>query len=173
MKPTSVWIATSLVGALLVLAGTPRAQVSPEVALRAAMEAETVKGDLNAAIEQYRQIAEGDDRPIAATALVRMAGCYEKLGSAEATRIYERVVRDYSDQREQVTTAQAKLAAMGAGGQLPAGVTIRKLDIGTESQSTEVEPWNVSEDGRYLGATDYATGNARLSWTSSPAHTGM
>ena len=165
MKRTSMWTATLLLGGLLALAGTPRAQVGAEVALRAAMETETVKGDLHGAIEQYRQIAEGADRAIAATALVRMAGCYEKLGAAEAGAIYERVVSDYSDQREQVITAQAKLAALAAavaGSQTSAGVTIRKLAFGAEDPTQEVAPWNVSADGRYLGATDYETGNAAL-----------
>ena len=112
MTRTRVQISTLLLGALLTVQGTPLAQVSAEVALRAAMETETVEGDLRGAIEQYRKIADGDDRGLAATALVRMAGCYEKLGTAEAGKIYEQVVSEYPEQREQVIAAHAKLAAI-------------------------------------------------------------
>jgi Tol biopolymer transport system component len=75
------------------------------------METETVEGDLNAAMEQYRELAESSDRAIAAKALIRLAGCYEKLGAAESRKIYERVLRDYADQKEAATMARAKLSA--------------------------------------------------------------
>jgi hypothetical protein len=93
MKQKKIWITMSFLGVLLVQAAA-LGQGSPEVALRAAMETETVEGDLNAAIEQYRTIAETSDRAIAAKALIRMAGCYEKLGLTESRKIYEQVVRD-------------------------------------------------------------------------------
>src|SRR5262249_5785135 len=102
MKFTTMWIALSLAAALA-------AQTSPDVALRAAMETETVKGGLKGAIEHYNKIAQGKDRALAAKALVRMAQCYQKLGDAEASRIYERVVREFADQKEAATEARARL----------------------------------------------------------------
>jgi len=66
-------LACAAVAALCV---SPRAQGSGEVALRAAIETETVKGDLKGAIEQYRQIARSGDRGLAAKALICMADCY-------------------------------------------------------------------------------------------------
>src|SRR5262245_16397296 len=96
-------------GALAAAAARPAAQQSKaDVALRAAMETETVKGDLKAAIEQYKKIAAGSDRVIAARALLRMAECYQKLGDAEAQRVYERLVREFADQKEAVATARAR-----------------------------------------------------------------
>ena len=106
----------------------------------------------------------GDNRPLAVQALLRMGQAYEVLGRPEARDVYERLVSDYSNQREQVVTAQARLAAFtarSAESQLPAGVTIRKLDFGAGSNGG-VTPWNVSQDGRYLSATDYGTGNAAI-----------
>lgn len=38
------------------------------------------------------------DRAVVATALVRMAECYQKLGDAESRKIYERVAREFADQ---------------------------------------------------------------------------
>ena len=70
-----------------------------EVMLRAAVETETVKGDLRGAIEQYKKVIEAGDRTVAVKALLHMAECYQKLGDAEAQKVYERVVREYPDQK--------------------------------------------------------------------------
>jgi len=85
------------------------------VALRAAQETETIKGDLKAAIEQYRALAKSSDRAVAAEALVRLAGCHQKLGNAEARAIYERVVRDYADQQDAVALARTALTGIAHG----------------------------------------------------------
>jgi len=127
MTPTRVWITTLLLSALLAVPGTALGQVSAEVALRAAMETETVEGDLRGAIEQYRTIAEGDDRGLAAAALVRMAGCYEKLGEPAARETYERVVSEYPNQRDQVDAARAKLAALNVRATSSDTLTVREL----------------------------------------------
>jgi len=87
-------------------------QSGDAVALRAAQETETIKGDLKAAIEQYHALAKSPDRAVAAEALVRMAGCHQKLGNAEARAIYERVVREYADQAEAVRLARTALTGL-------------------------------------------------------------
>jgi hypothetical protein len=83
--------------AILAVAVALSAQEQDEVALRQAMEVETVKGDLRAAIELYRPLAESGDRSVAARALVRMAESYGKLGDGQARLLYERIVRDYAE----------------------------------------------------------------------------
>ena len=83
-----------------------------QVLLEAAKKKEVVDGDLKAAIKQYGDIVAKygkSDRAASATALVRMAECHTKLGDTDARKIYERVVRDYSDQKEAVTTARARI----------------------------------------------------------------
>src|SRR3989304_6481752 len=80
-----------------------------DVQFQAAQHKAFVDGDLKGAIEQYKKIASGSDRAIAAKALVAMAECYQKLGDAEAQRIYERVLREYADQTEAAATARARL----------------------------------------------------------------
>jgi Tol biopolymer transport system component len=87
-------------------------QRQAELALKAAMDKEVVDGDLKGAIELYQQLAAGGDRPVAAQALVRMGQCYEKLGSTEARKAYQRVVTEYADQPDQLTLARARLAAL-------------------------------------------------------------
>ena len=54
MTRTMTVTAALMLGALLAVPVKPTAQGKPEVALRAAMETETVKGDLKGAIEEYK-----------------------------------------------------------------------------------------------------------------------
>ena len=147
-----------------ILVASAQTQDEAERLFKVAQNAEVVDGDLKAAIQQYTAIVSEypGERAIAARALIRMAGCHEKLGTSEAGKIYEQVVSEYSNQREQVITAQAKLAAMGAESQLSAGATVRKIDFVAQRDVYEALPWNVSADGRYLGASDYFTLNAAV-----------
>ena len=97
---------------VLLAAGTGAGQKKQqEIDLQAAIRTETVDGDLKAAIKQYDTIVAKykDDRAVAATALIRMAECYRKQGDAESRKIYERVLRDYPDQKEAVSVARARL----------------------------------------------------------------
>ena len=136
-----------LVIAMVALTAIVSAQVNPEVAFRAAMETETVKGDLKAAIEQYRVVAESGNRALAAQALVRMAGCYVKLNNDEARRILERVVREFPDQLSTVAEARLQLQALPRTPQAPAGVALRR--ILTLPPNSAV--WgNLGRDGRVL-----------------------
>jgi Tol biopolymer transport system component len=75
---------------------------------------ERTEGNLQEAIKLYQQIVEkfAADRKLAAQALLRMGQCYEKLGNDEARRAYERLVRDYADQREVVVEARTRLALL-------------------------------------------------------------
>ena len=154
MKSTKMWITVPIVAALLIPAIAP-AQRSPEVALRAAMETETVKGDLKGAIEQYKKIADGKDRALAAKALVRMAECYQKLGDSESRKVYERLVKDYADQKEAVAIARAKL---GGGSTQNPGVSSRQMWTGPKVDAYGT----VSPDGRFLSFTDWDTGDLAL-----------
>lgn len=138
-----------VVGAILTAPARPEAQGGAAVALRAAMETETVKGDLKAAIEQYRALANSADRAIAAQALVRMAGCHQKLGDAQARAIYERVARDYADQKEAVAIARAYLGGSNGGRSVRGD---RAVWTGPE-----VDPFGrVSPDGTFITYVDWA-----------------
>ncbi len=108
-----------LAAALLGLGAELAAQrtESAQALLRTAMDTETVDGNFSGAIKQYQAIAERfdrTDRGAAATALLRMAGCYEKLGDPKARNVYESIVRDFKDRTEEARQAQAKLASTAA-----------------------------------------------------------
>ena len=147
-------IAKSIVGLLLAFAAGVTAQVGAEVALRTAIEKETVKGDLKGAIDQYKKLAQGKDRAVAAKALVHMGQCYDKLGDVEAGKAWERVVREFADQKEAVAEARKHLEAKTT--QAGTGPIIRQIEkVGDRQYGS------FSKDGRY-GAFTYQGGRVGL-----------
>ncbi len=129
-----------------------------EVLMQAANQKQLVEGQLEEAIQLYKNILAnyGTNRPVAAKALVEMGQCYEKLGKAEARKAYERVLRDYSDQPDMVTEARARLAALA-----------QPANSGDSSMMVARRVWadpgadiggSPSPDGRYLSFVDWATG---------------
>jgi Tol biopolymer transport system component len=131
------------------------------VLFQSALYKEQVELKLEEAIAGYKEVvsAAGGNKAVAAKALLQMAGCYERLGQAEARATYQRVVTDYADSGAVAEAARARLAAMDQ--RLPE-LTVRKV-------------WNrrgqhVSADGRFLtfidanedlGVHDLASGEDR------------
>ena len=159
MKP----IITAILAAILVAGAQTKDEA--ERMFKAAQNAELVDGNLKAAIEQYDTIVakySKTDRAVTANALVRMAECYTKLGGTEARKLYERVVRDYSDQKEAAALARARLAE----GDPTESV---KGDRVVWAGENALHVWgSVSPDGRYVSYTDWSyTGNMMLRDLSS------
>jgi Tol biopolymer transport system component len=114
------------------------------VALKAAMDKETLEGDPKGAIEQYKKIAQSKDPAIAARALVGVGDCYRTLGdSIESRKIYEKVLRDYKDQKESVALVQARLS----GTEQSAGPVSRTV---WNSAAFGVDSGTLSRDGRFF-----------------------
>ena len=133
-----------------------------EVLLQAAQHKALVDGNLEEAIQLYKNIIanHGGNRAVAAKALVQMGQCYEKLGKTEARKAYERVLRDYADQREQVTIARDRLAAITqpASSATASGVVARQIWAGPEVDILG----GPSPDGRYLSFVDWTTGDLAI-----------
>jgi len=148
---------TIAVAALLVV-GQALAQTNrtAEVQFKAAQHKEQVEGDLKGAIEEYKKLADGTDRSVAARSLISLAECYEKLGQADARKAYERVVRDFADQTDLVTAAQARLRAIYTkqGVANPAGALIPRLLI----SGADVPNASITEDGRWMVTTHSDSG---------------
>lgn len=139
-----------VIAALVSLETTTMARQAarPDVALQAAIRTETIDGDLRAAIRQYEAVARGGDRGAAAQALLRMADCYQKLGDVQARSTYERLVRDFPDQAQAVTTARLRLSAFGASSdavvarQLWTTRAYSQVTIATDGRSAAVAETN-------------------------------
>jgi Tol biopolymer transport system component len=148
-----------IVGVLL--AGSLVAQQKPqEIALQAAMRTETVAGDLRGAIAQYEAILDKyakTDRAVAAMALVRMAECHQRLGEQQATRLFERVLREYADQKNAVAIATTRLGQSKAVA-TSTGMINRQVWTGRSVDAMGT----ISGDGRTLSFTDWETGDLAL-----------
>ena len=159
-------------------------QRTADVALRAAVETETVRGDVKGAIEQYKQIVETygkSDRPIAAQALLRMAEACQKLGDSQAQTIYQRVIREYPDQKQAAALARARVDGTGAGGR-DSRMVARQVwtappggDIyGTVSRDGRLIPYVNWDESGNLFVHDLATGSdRRITNTASDAQAGV
>jgi Tol biopolymer transport system component len=95
-----------------------------------ALVKERAEGKPEEAIALYQRIVKeaGADRSLAAKALVEMARCYEKLGSLDAQKTYERVVREYADQTGPASEARAALSAPVKRAANPVNATTHRAD---------------------------------------------
>jgi Tol biopolymer transport system component len=150
-----------IVAAAVILGAAAARQVSgqAEVLFQKAIQAETVDGDLKTAIGLYEQAvaAAGSDRALAAKALVQMGQCYEKLGSTEARKAYQRVVHDFADQVASLELARARLAALAPEPASDSAIVTRQVWSDPDVDSTG----RPSPDGRYLSYSD-RTGNVAI-----------
>lgn len=139
----------------LFLGYTPVAQTrSPEAQLRAAQHKEQVEGNLKGAIELYKELSARPDiaRHIAAEALLGLAHSYEKLGATEARSVYERIIRNYSDQAAIVAAARDRVTALAVSPSRGL-VTHQLLELSSSISTLALFP-----DGR-IGATHWETGD--------------
>ena len=138
----------------LVVAGASGQQgAQAERQYQAAVHKEMVERDLKGAIEDYKKISQGPDRALAAKALLRMAECYQKLGDAEATKVYQRLVKDFGGHPEAVE-AQTRLAALGVGSPAASGEPRRvwtpTVANGACCRPDRYQYGRISRSGRYL-----------------------
>lgn len=128
-----------------------------QVLMEAARKKEVVDGDLRGAIEQYKTIASkhAGNRRFAAAALLRLAECYRKLGDTESRAVYERIMRDYSDQSEAVTVARERLGPGGPARDQRGELALRKVWTGDLSGQ-------VSADGRRMTYVDWSSPSTDL-----------
>ena len=119
---------------------------TPQETYQKALVKERSEGKLDEAMKLYRRVADtaGKDRALAANALVQLAACYEKLGNLESRKIYERVVREYGEQREAVAMARARLSR--SDGEAAASGVIQRA-VKTGGMNAEAKP---TPDNRYL-----------------------
>jgi roadblock/LC7 domain-containing protein len=140
-----------IAAALLALASAALHGQSGNDLFQRALVKERTEGNFAEAIKIYKSIVDRyakTDKKLAARALLQMAECYQKLGDTEAQRIYQQIVRDYSDQKDFVATASARL------GQSTASAVRAHGDRVVWAGESVFGDGRVSRDGRYI--TDIA-----------------
>lgn len=120
-------------------------QARPEVELRQAMDSETIRGDLESAMQQYQAIADRyrtNNRVVASLALLRLAQLHERQGHTEAQRVYTWVVTEFADLPAAVEArAQLRMTVT------PAGL---KGERAVWTGATLAVRGRVSPDGRFI-----------------------
>jgi len=119
---------------------------------------EDVKGELGKAIEVYQTVLGkfSANKPIAAKALLHIGMCYEKLGKNEAEKAYQRLIREFADQRDVVAEARARLAALT---QPPSAANASAMVVRRVWETAIDITGAPSPDGRYLSFVDWETGD--------------
>ena len=147
---------------------------------------ENAKGDMEGAIQIYRQIVKefDEDRSLAAKAQLHIGLCYEKLGKNEAVKAYEMVLSRFPKEVEAVSEARGRLAALQVATTAGGGPVARMLLTSSNPTDNQIEnPRGIvpSPDGRrvaYLQSKpetkgiyirDLATGEVRQIVRGQPA----
>ena len=107
-------------------------QQSAEQLYQSGIYKEEVEGELEKAVEIYEKILEDfpQNKATAAKALYHIGLCYEKLGNKEAQKAYQRLVKEYPGQIQEVNLAKERLASLvKAAETVPYKPTFRKIRI--------------------------------------------
>ncbi len=90
---------------------TPLTAQDAEKLFQQGMMKEEAEGNLEEAIEIYYTLVNNAtvERSIRAKALMQVGICYEKLGKKNASRVYEKLIAEFSDQAEISEMARKKL----------------------------------------------------------------
>jgi len=135
--------------AAVMLVSPLRAQSGYQL-LQQGLSKEQAQGNLKEAIAIYQRIVKdfAADHALAAQALLHLGECYQKLGDVQAQQTFERIVREYPDQRTVAAAARARLSSPLASSQ-PKG------DRPVWSGGFVDGFGTISPDGRFLTYTDW------------------
>jgi len=142
---------------LVVAAAVPaRAQTGHDL-LQQALVKERAEGDLKGAIALYERIVSEfvEDRSLAASALMQLGQCWEKLGSAQAQEAYRRLVSEFADQGALAAQARTRLAALQRKAAPPAnGPVARRVLSGDDTDQWNFWDMVPSPDGDRVAYVD-------------------
>ena len=154
-------IVFAVIIAILASALSGDGQQNAEQLFKTGFYEEEVGGDLPKAIGIYQDLLKRfpASREVAAKAQLHIGLCYEKLGTIEAEKAFQKVVSDFPERTEEVRTARerlsfiAKTRSVAGGGDR--GPNIRQIWSGT-SATSDGRP---SPDGTSMSFIDPQTGN--------------
>jgi tetratricopeptide (TPR) repeat protein len=152
----SLWINLILIAALIVAVNNHSIAQTPEQLYQKGLMKEEGEGILKDAIDLYSQVADNlnADQSLRAKALLHIGMCYEKLGTEQAVKAYQRLVNNFPAQKSEVSIAMERLSRLTTK-ESPGEIIIRQVWTGQEADGFG----SVSADGEYLSFTDWETGN--------------
>jgi len=112
MKP--IFVAIILAAALLAVSQYSLNAQTPEQLYQKGLTKEEGEGALQDAINLYNQVADNSNASISlqAKALLHIGMCYEKLGMQEAVKAYQRLVKNFPAQKNEVAYARERLTKL-------------------------------------------------------------
>jgi Tol biopolymer transport system component len=149
---SSLLVAVFVALAVLATGSGAQQKESGQAVLRAAIDKETIDGNIRAAISEYRAIAARfaqSDRAVAAQALLHLAQAQQKLGDADAERVYRGLLRQYPEQTQAIAAARANLATFRSPAARAASGAVCTDCVGPYEKSFTISP-----DGRWFGYTN-------------------
>jgi Tol biopolymer transport system component len=138
----------------LLLAAAAFAAETPQEMFEKGLVKERSEGNLKEAIQLYERAAEtaGKNRALAAKALLEAGECYRKMGDSQSRKLFERVVKEYPDQKDAVAAARLRLEDPNAA------KTALQRQVWT---GPKVDVYgSISPDGRLLSFVDWANHGA-------------
>lgn len=157
----SLWINLIFVAALVVAVNYTSLAQTPEQLYQKGLMKEEGEGALQDAIDSYSQIADNSNADISlrAKALLHLGMCYEKLGNQEAIKAYQRLVSNFSTQKNEVAIARERLNRLILTDKLVQQSLKKDLLIRKALANTDIEPLgSISPDGRYISFVDWSSG---------------
>jgi tetratricopeptide (TPR) repeat protein len=154
-----------VVGVLAAGHGAPRLiQQSAEELYQAALLKKEAEGDLSGAIKLFQDIIAKfpAKRDVAAKAQLQIGVCYEKMGTKEAEKAFQKVIENYPEQSDAVREAKEKLSLL-----LRAQALVKTGDSEFKLRQVWAGPLvdimgAVSPDGRYLSFVDWISGDLAI-----------
>jgi outer membrane lipoprotein-sorting protein len=123
----------AVIGVILLTASSPVLAENASALYQEGLMKETGEGDLDAAIELYREIVSkhADTTEVAARAQLRIGMCYEKLGREQATEAYQKVIERFPGEAEIVQQARERLQALAEAGK------VNRPEVGAGPEKTK------------------------------------
>ncbi len=157
----SLWIILIFLATIIVADINTSSAQNPGQVYEKGLIQEEGEGNLEAAIRLYAQIADNSnaDPSLRAKALLHIGMCYEKMGTEEAIKTYQRLVDNYPAQKGEVAIARERLSYLIPVAEKPLqkneeeDIVIRKLMEGAGS----IFYGAPSPEGKYFSYIDYKT----------------
>jgi Tol biopolymer transport system component len=139
-------------GSTITQQSTLQAQ-NPQSLFQKGLIQEEGEGNLKAAIDIYNAIVNDNsiDRALRAKALLHVGICHEKLGNQNARTSYQKLISEYSDQKDIALQGREKLRGLtktNAKSKKEGVVASRVL-------STSDDVYSISPNGRYISIIDW------------------
>ncbi|MBL8290474.1 MAG: hypothetical protein JNN08_01485, partial [Bryobacterales bacterium] len=131
------------------------AERAPDQELQRAIDLMETKGDLPSATRLFEEVARGRDRAVAARALLYLGQCHERQGAEKARATYQRIERDFGEQREMVAEARRRVVALGGERSAAGSLSARQVWSGANVDSEA----SITPDGKTMAFIDWSTGD--------------